>query len=101
MVRFLRYCLLVLLTLFFIAFAISNREAVSLSFFPLPYTAETPLFILVLIAFVLGAAVAALVGFLTSLRKKFDHLSAQHRVAALENEIAGLKAERNVMPPAA
>jgi uncharacterized integral membrane protein len=98
MLRLFRYVLLLLLTLFFIVFAVSNREAVQLSLFPFPYTAETPLFVMVLMSFMLGTAVAGTVAALTVFHRRWELANAKRHIAALENEVGGLRAERNVIP---
>jgi lipopolysaccharide assembly protein A len=92
--RYVKIVLLSLITLVFVAFAVSNRDAVNLSFFPLPYSAEMPKFLLAILCFTLGAVVAAL---LLSLKlAKIQHrYNAEHkRAMALENEIKGLQAEQ-------
>jgi lipopolysaccharide assembly protein A len=97
--RFLKYLPLFILAALFAAFAIDNRGAVTLSLFPLPYTAELPAYLLVLLSVMLGAGMAALVAALTFLRRKFELTNAKRRIMALENEIGGLRAERAVLPP--
>lgn len=101
MLRILKLLPLLLLAALFAAFAVENRETVILSFFPLPYNAELPLFLLAMIFFMLGIAVAGTLATLKFYRSKMQFLSMKRKVEALENEIGGLRAERNILPPAA
>jgi putative membrane protein len=96
--RIFSIILLVILAGVFAAFAIDNRQPVTFSLFPLPYTAEMPVFALVLLSFMLGALVAGLIATLSFLRSKVELSMAKRHVAALENEVGGLRAERNVLP---
>ena len=86
------------IALFFIAFAAVNRDSVTLSFFPLPYSADMPKFLLAILCFAIGAMIAGLIASLKAL--KIRHLYAQEhkRVMALENEIEGMQMERTVIP---
>jgi uncharacterized integral membrane protein len=101
MMRFLKILPLILLAALFAAFAVDNRAAVSLSLFPLPYSVELPIFLLVMLSFLLGAAIAAIVATTKFYRSKIQFLMANRKITALENEVGGLRAERNVLPPAA
>ncbi len=78
--------------MFFVAFSISNRSAVAISFFPLPYEAELPLFLLALVCFILGVAVAGL--FMGMRLSKLHGLFRREkkRAQALKNELDGLNA---------
>lgn len=99
MLRVLHLIFLILIAAAVAAFAIANRATVELSFFPLPYSAETPIFFLILATFLLGALVTALTALFSHLHLRFQLISARKRIAALENEIGGLKAEQDVKLP--
>lgn len=93
--RTIKFSALAVFTVYFIAFSIANREVVSVSLFPMAYSADMPLFLLALLCFSLGALIA---GFWVNLKfiKTKRILSGEHkRVMALQNELAGLKAERS------
>jgi uncharacterized integral membrane protein len=99
--RFLKLLPLLLLAAFFAAFAVENRAAVSLSLFPLPYNAELPVFLLAMLCFMFGAALAGFLATSKFYRSKMQFLAMKRKVEALENEIGGLRAERNILPPVA
>lgn len=101
MLRFLKLLPLLFLAAFFAAFAVENRDAVTLSLFPLPYNAELPLFLLAMVFFMFGIAVAGTLATLKFYRSKVQFFAMKRKVEALENEIGGLRAERNILPPVA
>lgn len=82
------------ISIVFIVFAVDNREMVHVSLFPLPYMADMPLFLFAILVFFVGA----MAGFLCS-RVKAHKLAVklkaeEKRVAALQNQLDGLMAER-------
>ena len=93
--------LLVSLTVLFIVFAVANRGALVLSFFPLPYTLEMPTFLFALLVFSVGIVIG---GFSLSVKlakhKRFLKLERQ-RSKALENEVKALRMEQADRAPAA
>ena len=92
--RYIKIVLLSLITLVFVAFAVANRDTVNISFFPLPYVADMPKFLLAIFCFALGVVVAGLVLSL-KLAKLRHRCNVEHkRAVALENEIKGLQAEQ-------
>lgn len=100
MIRYLKFATLFLIAIVFIAFAIANRESVQLSFFPLSYSAELPLFLLAIACIGVGALIASLVLSFQFAKARHRFSNERKRVAALENELAGLKAQRAVKPAA-
>lgn len=77
----------------------SNRAPVAVSFLPLPYQLELPLFVLVLISIFFGAGVATLFSGFSLLRHKIERLGNRRKIAALENEVGGLRMERETILP--
>ena len=57
MLRAIKLLLIAVFSVVFLDFAIVNRETVHLSLFPLPYAADLPQFLLILLCFALGALV--------------------------------------------
>lgn len=49
---------LAVLAMFLVVLAVSNRDRVTFSLFPLPYELEMPLYVLLLLVFVAGVVVA-------------------------------------------
>jgi|GEM_PF-2398189 len=91
--------LLTVLVALFIAFAISNRDVVMLSFAPLPYTAEMPKFLLVLICVAIGVILGGLAGSLSLIKARMLLKRMRLRAAALQNEQDALKVERGERLP--
>ena len=91
---------LFLIALFFIVFAVANRQLVTLSFFPLPYAVEMPIFLFSMVCFTLGIMMAGLLFSARSIKSRRLYRSEHKRVMALENELAGVKAENESLPPA-
>jgi len=78
----------------FLAFSIANREIVTVSFSPLPYSAAMPEFLLAIICIALGSVAG---GFAISIRlyKAERQLKAERRrIMALENEIQALHVQQ-------
>lgn len=88
--RFIRYGVQALLLLAAVAFAVSNRQTITLSLFPFDYEIVLPLFLLILGTFFAGWLLGGTSALFTKLdaRKNSRHL--QERIAALENEVAAL-----------
>ena len=94
MFHYLKLFLAGIIAAAFITFAISNRAAVSLSLFPLPYSIELPLFLLAAASFALGILACGI----ALQARMFKHSRLYHaekkRVMALENELEGLRSEQ-------
>ncbi|MCB2081645.1 MAG: DUF1049 domain-containing protein [Hyphomicrobiales bacterium] len=82
--RFLRFTFLIIFGLFLLSFALSNREQVTLSIFPLPYEVDLPLFVPLLFTLACGLLLGWL--WLVGVR-----ISAAHQRHKLEKEIKHLK----------
>jgi uncharacterized integral membrane protein len=94
----LRFLFLIFSVIFFVAFAVSNRDAVIVGLFPLPYTAQMPKFLFALICFGLGIIVAGISLNLRMAKTRRNFAKEHKRAAALENELKGLKAEKDSLP---
>jgi lipopolysaccharide assembly protein A len=86
---------------FLILFAVSNRQPVSLGLWPLPFLADLPLYLLVLLmllaGFVIGAAAARIAG--RRLRRELRR--RRRRIEALERELAATQSQLPTKPSAA
>ncbi len=93
MLRKIRFFLTLLVSIAFICFAVLNRSFVHISLFPLPYTAEMPLFIFAVLCFAFGVLAGG--AFVKSKMFKLQRLlKYEHKhVMALQNEINGLQTE--------
>lgn len=91
--KYLKWVLAALIALLCVTFAVNNRQAVTLSLFPLPYVQESPLFFVVLLAFGLGLCACALALAYQQIKLRRLLYSARRRISALENEVNALKGE--------
>ena len=97
--RYIRFFLLILITIVFVAFSVANREMVEINLFPIPYSANMPKFILAILCFSLGVIVAGLIMSLKLARAR-HRLNKEHkRAVTLETELKGLRSE-NLLPAA-
>ena len=69
-------------------FAASNREHVSVAFWPLPNVLDAPLYLVVLLAMVAGFLIGEFVAWLTAGKARRLARERMRRIAALERELA-------------
>ena len=83
------------------AFAISNRLSVSLALWPLPFAINLPLYLLVFAALAAGFAIGALAVWIAGRHRRREFRRRRRRIAALEAELATMRAERGAagIPP--
>lgn len=74
-------------------FAVSNRTAVSLGLWPLPFAAELPLYLLALCALLAGFLIGVIGGWLAGRSRRAELRRARRRIAALERELAATQAQ--------
>ena len=88
-----RWAVTLVAAVLLIPFALSNREPVSLGFWPLPFLVDLPLYLLVLLlllaGFVIGAAAAWIAG--RHLRRELRH--RRRHVEALERELLAVRSQ--------
>ncbi|MDB5409504.1 MAG: hypothetical protein JWL84_4416 [Rhodospirillales bacterium] len=83
------------LTVVFVIFAISNRQPVEITFWPLPVVVETRLFLVVLLGMVAGFLIGELVAWIGGRRWRRDAREKSRRIEALERELAATQALLN------
>lgn len=86
-----------------IVFAVANRSTTLVNFWPLPWVAELPLFLVVLGCLVLGFVAGGVAAWLSGGRRRRRAREAEERVRLLASEVAELKARaaKQVGPGAA
>ncbi len=80
------------LALVVVAFAISNRTGVELSFWPLPYVASLPTYILVLLPLVVGFLLGGFGAWASAFRWRRQARRAEAKQKELEVELASARA---------
>jgi putative membrane protein len=74
-------------------FAVSNRAAVSLGLWPLPFVLELPLYLAILAALLVGFLVGALAAWIGGRQRRREGRQRGRRIAALERELAATQAQ--------
>jgi uncharacterized integral membrane protein len=74
-------------------FAVSNREAVSLGLWPLPFVLDLPLYLVILAAWLIGLVVGALCAWIAGRHGRREGRRRGRRIAALERELAATQAQ--------
>jgi lipopolysaccharide assembly protein A len=79
-------------------FAVSNRGAVSLGLWPLPFGVELPLYLLALGALFAGFLIGVIGGWLAGHGRRVELRRSRRRIAALERELATTQAQLDNRP---
>ena len=74
-------------------FAISNREAVALGLWPLPFELDLPLYLAILAALLIGFIAGVLVAWVAGRRQRRENRVRGRRIAALERDLAAREAQ--------
>jgi uncharacterized integral membrane protein len=81
-------------------FAISNRESVTVAFWPLPAQLQAPLYLVVLLALLVGFLVGELVAWINAGKARRLARERQRRIDTLERELAATQKTLATSPPA-
>ncbi|MBV8133892.1 MAG: DUF1049 domain-containing protein [Alphaproteobacteria bacterium] len=76
-----------------IPFALSNREPVSLGFWPLPFLVDLPLYLLVLLLLLAGFVIGAAAAWIAGRRTRRESRRRRRRVEALERELVAARSQ--------
>jgi len=87
-VRFIYWFITALIALVVVVFAVSNRAEVALAFFPLPAEIEAPLYLVVIVAVVLGFIVGACVAWLGAGKHRREARRLRGRIDRLQRDVA-------------
>ncbi len=79
-------------------FAASNREAVSLGLWPLPFLVGLPLYLVVFAAIIAGFLVGAVTAWAAGARRRRELRRCRRRNEALARELAATQSQLNVAP---
>ena len=90
--RILFWILVALIAVVLAAFTVSNREAVALGLWPLPWLVQLPLYLAVLGALLLGGLAGALGAWIGGRRYRRGLRRQRRQIAALEHELAATQA---------
>ena len=98
--RLLFWILVLLVAVMLAAFAVSNREPVSLGLWPLPWLLQMPAYLAVLGALLFGFLLGALAVWAGGGRRRRELRRQRRRIAALEQELLTTQAQLAGAPAA-
>jgi uncharacterized integral membrane protein len=81
-----------------ILFAVSNRETVSVGFWPLPFLVDVPLYLLCFLSLVIGALIGAAVAWMAGHGNRRELRTRQRRIEALERELTATQSRLDDHP---
>ena len=101
--KIFRWLITALIALVLIVFAVSNRESVAISYWPLSFMVEAPLYLVVLLALLVGFLFGELVAWMNGRRWRREARLRGRRLEVLERELATTQsqlASAQANPPA-
>jgi uncharacterized integral membrane protein len=92
-VRILYRAGLLVIAIFLILFAVSNRETVSVGLWPLPFLVDVPLYLLCVLSLVIGALIGVAAAWMAGHGKRRELRSRRRRIEALERELTATQSQ--------
>lgn len=86
--RFIYWFVTALIALVVVVFAVSNRAIVTLTLFPLPAALDAPLYLVVIVAVILGFIVGALVAWLGAGKHRREARHLRRRIDRLQHDMS-------------
>jgi uncharacterized integral membrane protein len=90
-VKLIRWLVTAPLALVLVVFAVSNRETVSVTFWPTPFEIDMPLYLVVLAALLLGFLLGQFIAWINGGKKRREARDKARRVRELESEVENLR----------
>jgi len=81
------------IAIFLILFAVSNRETVSVGFWPLPFLADVPLYLLCFLSLAIGALIGVAIAWTAGHRTRRELRTRARRIDALERELKATQSQ--------
>ena len=81
------------IAIFLILFAVSNRETVSVGFWPLPFLADVPLYLLCFLSLLIGTLIGATTASMAGRGKRRELRTRRRRIEALERELTATQSQ--------
>ena len=81
------------IAIFLILFAVSNRETVSVGLWPLPFLVDVPLYLLCFLSLVIGALVGLAIAWMAGHGKRRELRTRRRRIGALERELSATQSQ--------
>jgi lipopolysaccharide assembly protein A len=80
-------------------FAASNRETVALGLWPLPFLAQSPLYLLVLVSLLFGFVIGTVAAWIRGRYRRRQLRECRRQNEALARELAAMQAQLASSPP--
>jgi uncharacterized integral membrane protein len=81
------------IAIFLILFAVSNRELVSVGLWPLPFLVDVPLYLLCFLILVIGALIGVAIAWMAGHRTRRELRARRRRIDALERELMATQSQ--------
>lgn len=94
--KFAKFIIITLLSVVAVTFSLSNRSHVLISFFPLSFTIELPLFLVMFISFLAGIILGGTSSLMNNLKLRRANKSARKQAVKLEKELDTLKSKTEI-----
>ena len=76
-----------------ILFAVSNRETVAVGFWPLPFLADVPLYLLCFLSLAIGTLIGVAIAWMAGHRTRRELRARRRRIDALERELMATQSQ--------
>ena len=76
-----------------ILFAVSNRETVAVEFWPLPFLADVPLYLLCFLSLLIGTLIGVAIAWMAGHRTRRELRARRRRIDALERELTATQSQ--------
>ena len=81
------------IAIFLILFAVSNRETVAVEFWPLPFLADVPLYLLCFLSLLIGTLIGVAITWMAGHRTRRELRTRRRRIDALERELMATQSQ--------
>jgi uncharacterized integral membrane protein len=92
-VRILYRAVFLVIAIFLILFAVSNRETVSVGFWPLPFLMDVPLYLLCFLSLLFGALIGVAIAWIAGHGNRRELRTRRRRIEALERELTATQSQ--------
>jgi uncharacterized integral membrane protein len=100
-VRILYRAVFLVIAIILVLFAVSNRETVSVGFWPLPFLADVPLYLLCFLSLLIGALIGLVAAWMAGHGNRREFGARRRRIEALERELMATQSQLEDQPAAA
>jgi lipopolysaccharide assembly protein A len=97
-VRILFRAVLLVVAIFLILFAVSNRQTVAVGLWPLPFFADVPLYLPCFLSLLIGALIGSSASWIARRPVRGELRRCRRRIQALERELAATQSQLDNQP---